>query len=105
MKRHNSSNLVISRLKNEGNFLHFFRFFTKKGVQKRPKRGPKWGPGGGHSQAVIAKREVFFSVLKKTVDTFSENIHAAFDAVRPPYPLRKNHEKSVRTDRTDGQRN
>jgi len=80
--------------------LHFFRFFAKKGVQKPPKRGPKWGPGGGHSQAVIAKREVFFSVLKKTVDTFSENIHAAFDAVTPPYPLRKNHE-NLGQDRTD----
>ena len=63
MKRHNISNLIISRLKYEGNFFAFFRFFAKKGVQKPPKRGPKWGPGGGHSQAVIAKREVFFSVF------------------------------------------
>ena len=40
----------------------------------------------------------FFSVLKKNVDTFSENIHAAFDAVTPPYPPRKNHENLGRTD-------
>ena len=67
MKRHNSSNLVISRLKNEGHFFVFFHFFVQKEVQKRPKRGPKWGPGGGHSQAVIAKRGVFFQVFFLTL--------------------------------------
>ena len=85
MKRHNSSNLLISHLKNEGNFFVFFHFFAQKEVQKGPKRGPKRGPGRDHDPRLTAKRGVFFSKISKTVDTFSENMHAAFDAVRPPY--------------------
>ena len=66
MKRHNSSNLLISHLKNEGNFFVFFHFFAQKEVQKGPKRGPKRGPGRGHDPRLVAKLEVFFQVFFKT---------------------------------------
>ena len=61
MKRHNSSNLLISHLKNEGHFFVFFIFLLKKRSKKRSKKGSRPRPWPPLSRQTLG---VFFKNFK-----------------------------------------